>query len=265
MAADANGGPLLELKGIRKSFGANHVLRGVDLRIEPGEVVAIIGPSGSGKSTLARCINLIEEPDGGSLAFLGRTVSYDRAGHGVADRWKRRDEVRFVRRHTGMVFQQFNLFPHLTALDNVALALRKVRRLPASEAAAEGRQQLARVGLADKFDAYPAMLSGGQQQRVGIARALATGPRLMIFDEATSALDPELTGEVLDVMRGLARDGMTMVVITHEMAFAREAARRVIMFDAGSIEEDGPPEQVLRCPKSERTRRFLRHSLKDDL
>lgn len=255
---------LLELKNLRKSFDTTEVLHGVNLQIDMGEVLAIIGPSGSGKSTLARCMNLIEEPDAGSLTFLDRTVVFGTQTGGLAERWRRRADVRFVRRHTGMVFQQFNLFPHLTALANVTLALRKVRGLSSADAEREGRHQLACVGLAAKADAYPATLSGGQQQRVGIARALATGPRLMIFDEATSALDPELTGEVLDVMRSLARDGMTMVVITHEIAFAREAARRVIMLDGGAIEEDGPPEQVLRCPTSERTRRFLRHCLRDD-
>jgi ABC-type polar amino acid transport system ATPase subunit len=259
----ASAGPLLDLKGIRKRYGAHTVLHDVHLRIDPGEVLAIIGPSGSGKSTLARCMNLIEEPDAGSLVFLDRTVTFGEQSGRMAERWKRRADVGFVRRHTGMVFQQFNLFPHMTALANVTLALRKVRGMRAAEADAEGRRQLGRVGLSAKADAYPATLSGGQQQRVGIARALATGPRLMIFDEATSALDPELTGEVLDVMRDLAREGMTMVVITHEMGFAREAARRVIMLDAGAIEEDGPPEQVLRCPKSERARRFLRHCLED--
>jgi ABC-type polar amino acid transport system ATPase subunit len=256
--------PLLELKGIRKRFGDNVVLRDVSVQLNVGEVLAIIGPSGSGKSTLARCMNLIEEPDAGSLTFLDQTIAFGAQAGGFAERWRQGAAVRFVRRHTGMVFQQFNLFPHLTALANVTLALRTVRRMSAGDADANARRQLARVGLAEKCDAYPATLSGGQQQRVGIARALATSPRLMIFDEATSALDPELTGEVLDVMRDLAREGMTMVVITHEIDFAREAARRIIMLDAGEIQEDGPPEQVLRCPKSERTRRFLRHSLRPD-
>jgi polar amino acid transport system ATP-binding protein len=255
--------PVLELTDIYKRFGPAVVLHGINLRIAAREVLAIIGPSGSGKSTLARCINLIEEPDSGSLSFLGRPVVFGRSSPGLAARWRRRETISFVRRHTGMVFQHFNLFPHLTALGNVTLALRKVNGLSDDEARAEARRQLARVGLEGKADAYPATLSGGQQQRVAIARALARGPRLMIFDEATSALDPELTGEVLDVMRDVASDGMTTVVITHEIGFAREAASRVIMFDGGVIEEDGPPDQVLRCPKSERTRRFLRHTLRD--
>jgi polar amino acid transport system ATP-binding protein len=256
---------LLDMRCIRKSFGGTVVLEDVSVRLDPGEVLAIIGPSGSGKSTLARCMNLIEEPDGGTLTFLDHSISFDVQASGFGERWRRRSVMRFVRRHTGMVFQQFNLFPHLTVLGNVTLALRKVRHFAAADAEAEARRQLKRVGLDQKVDAYPATLSGGQQQRVAIARALATSPRLMIFDEATSALDPELTGEVLDVMRGLVRDGMTMVVITHEIEFAREAARRVIMLDAGAIQEDGPPEQVFRCPKSERTRRFLRHSLRGEL
>ena len=217
------------MRCIRKSFGGTVVLEDVSVRLDPGEVLAIIGPSGSGKSTLARCMNLIEEPDGGTLTFLDHSISFDAKARGVGERWRRRSVMRFVRRHTGMVFQQFNLFPHLTVLGNVTLALRKVRHFAAADAEAEARRQLTRVGLDRKVDAYPATLSGGQQQRVAIARALATSPRLMIFDEATSALDPELTGEVLDVMRGLVRDGMTMVVITHEIEFAREAARRVIM------------------------------------
>jgi polar amino acid transport system ATP-binding protein len=252
-------GHLLELVGIHKRFGDLEVLRGIDLRILPGEVVAIIGPSGSGKSTLARCINLLEEPDRGTIRFLGRTFVHGEGALSISERLQRRAEIAFLRQHTGMVFQQFNLFPHLTALQNVTLALRKVKRMAAAEADAEGRRQLDRVGLAQKVDAYPATLSGGQQQRVAIARSLATQPTLLIFDEATSALDPELVGEVLDVMRGLARDGMTMVVITHEMSFAREVARRVVMMDAGAIEEEGPPEQIFGAPQSARTRAFLRH------
>jgi len=252
---------ILELTGVTKHFGALAVLRDVNLRIAAGEVLAVIGPSGSGKSTLARCMNLIEEPDAGAITFLGHRVEFGPGSRRWAEQWRRRDTVRYVRRHTGMVFQQFNLFPHLSALANVTLALRKVKALSASAAENEARRQLARVGLESKAAAYPATLSGGQQQRVAIARALAVGPRLMVFDEATSALDPELTAEVLDVMRDVARDGMTMVVITHEIGFARDVATRVIMFDAGAIEEDGVPDQVLRCPKSERARRFLRHAL----
>jgi ABC-type polar amino acid transport system ATPase subunit len=252
---------ILELTGITKHFGTLAVLRGVTLRIAAGEVLAVIGPSGSGKSTLARCMNLIEEPDAGAITFLGRRVAFGPESRRWAGQWRRRETIRYVRRHTGMVFQQFNLFPHLSAIGNVTLALRKVKGLSAAAADEEARRQLARVGLASKAGDYPATLSGGQQQRVAIARALALDPRLMVFDEATSALDPELTAEVLDVMRDVARDGMTMVVITHEIAFARDVATRVLMFDGGAIEEDGPPEQVLRCPKSDRARRFLRHVL----
>jgi polar amino acid transport system ATP-binding protein len=250
---------LLEMQGIHKRFGDNHVLRGIDLRIRPGEVLVVIGPSGSGKSTLARCMNLIEQPEAGTLAFDGRIFNFGGPNPGWSERRRRRAEIRFLRRNTGMVFQQFNLFPHLTVKKNVTLALERVKKMSAADAEAEARRQLDRVGLADKYDAFPATLSGGQQQRVAIARSLATHPKLMIFDEATSALDPELIGEVLDVMRGLARDGMTMVVITHEMTFAGEVARRVIMMDQGLIEEEGPPGQIFGDPKSERTRNFLRH------
>jgi polar amino acid transport system ATP-binding protein len=250
---------LLEMLGIHKHFGENHVLRGIDLQIRPGEVLVVIGPSGSGKSTLARCLNLIEHPEAGTLTFDGRVFRFGGPKPGWAERRRRRAEIRFLRQNTGMVFQQFNLFPHLTVKKNVTLALERVKKMSAADAEAEARRQLDRVGLADKYDAFPATLSGGQQQRVAIARSLATHPKLMIFDEATSALDPELIGEVLDVMRGLARDGMTMVVITHEMSFAREVARRVIMMDRGVIEEEGPPEQIFANPQCERTRNFLRH------
>ena len=256
---------ILTLKDIRKRFGANEVLQGITLEIARGEVLVIIGPSGSGKSTLARCINLIEPVDEGTIEFLGQSYTH-RAGDrlSIRDRWQRRREVEFLRRNTSMVFQQFNLFPHLTVLDNVTLALRKVKRVPAAEAAEEGLRQLARVDLRAKAGAYPATLSGGQQQRVAIARALATRPELIIFDEATSSLDPELTGEVLDVMRQLAHEGMTMVVITHEMQFARDVAHRVVMMDAGVIHEQGPPQQLFGSPQSERTRSFLRHFRKDN-
>lgn len=251
---------VLEISGLRKSFGTNLVLKGIDLTIVRGEVVAVIGPSGSGKSTLARCMNLIEQPDAGRLTFLGRVFDHDPGRrHGLADRRRRRTEETFLRRHTGMVFQQFNLFPHLTVRQNVTLALCKVKKASVTEADGEAMAQLRRVGLAAKADAYPGTLSGGQQQRVAIARALATQPALMIFDEATSSLDPELTGEVLDVMRALARDGMTMVVITHEMDFAREVAHRAVMMDDGLIHEEGVPAELFGAPRSERTRSFLRH------
>jgi polar amino acid transport system ATP-binding protein len=251
---------VLEIAGIRKRFGTHEVLKGISLAVVRGEVLAVIGPSGSGKSTLARCISLIEEPDEGEIRFRGRSLVHDSTHPlSLGERWRRRREIAFLRRSTSMVFQQFNLFPHLTALENVTLALRKVKRLPTATASDEGQQQLARVGLSDKCHAYPATLSGGQQQRVAIARALATKPELIIFDEATSSLDPELTGEVLDVMRKLAEEGMTMVVVTHEMDFAREVSHRVLMLDDGLIHEEGSPEQIFADTASDRTQSFLRH------
>jgi len=251
--------PLLDMRGIHKSFGTNHVLCGIDLAVGRGEVLVVIGPSGSGKSTLARSMNLIEQPDEGTLSFSDRRFEFGPRKLSWSGRRAWRADVRFLRQNTGMVFQQFNLFPHLTSEGNVMLALRRVKKLPEKDARAEAHRQLDRVGLSDKYDAYPAALSGGQQQRVAIARSLATHPQLMIFDEATSALDPELIAEVLDVMRVLAEDGMTMVVITHEMSFARDVGRRVVMMDHGVIEEEGPPEQVFENPSSERTRAFLKH------
>jgi len=256
---------LLSLQGVHKRFGSNEVLRGISLEVARGEVLVIIGPSGSGKSTLARCINLIEPVDEGRIDFLGHCYRHSPGERlSIAERWHRRREVEFLRRNTSMVFQQFNLFPHLTVLDNVTLALRKVKGMAAREAANEGHRQLQRVNLQNKAEAFPATLSGGQQQRVAIARALATRPELIIFDEATSSLDPELTGEVLDVMRQLADEGMTMVVITHEMQFARDVAHRVMMMDGGVIHEQGPPEQIFGSPQSDRTRSFLRHFCKDN-
>jgi polar amino acid transport system ATP-binding protein len=239
------GEPAVRLVGLRKSFGTHEVLKGVDLEVASGEVVCIIGPSGSGKSTLLRCINLLEAPTGGDVVVLG---------HDMLDL---DCDVDRVRRRIGMVFQLFNLFPHLTVLGNLTIAQRRV--LKRSRRAAEGaaRVGLERVGLTEKADAYPAHLSGGQQQRVAIARALCMDPELMLFDEPTSALDPELVGEVLNVMRGLATDGMTMLVVTHEMRFARDVADRVVFIDDGQIVEQGPPTQVLANPSHERTRQFL--------
>jgi ABC-type polar amino acid transport system ATPase subunit len=253
-------GAVLQMHGIRKRFGSNEVLKGINLAVQRGEVLAIIGPSGSGKSTLARCISLIEEPEHGEIRFLGCCLVHDpTARMTLGARWRRHQEIARLRRSTSMVFQQFNLFPHLSVLHNVTLALRKVKKLAAEPATVEALEQLGRVGLSDKRDAFPGTLSGGQQQRVAIARALATKPELIIFDEATSSLDPELTGEVLDVMRQLADDGMTMVVITHEMDFAREVADRVIMMDAGHIHEEGPPDRIFTGHASDRTQTFLRH------
>jgi polar amino acid transport system ATP-binding protein len=237
---------MLRLEGVHKSFGKLHVLRGVDLSVERGGVVCVIGPSGSGKSTLLRCINLLEPPDAGRILLEGKEIT----GSGKA-------EVDFVRRRVGMVFQQFNLFPHKNAIKNVSLAQETVLGRPAEEARAKSRALLERVGLSDKVNEYPERLSGGQQQRVAIARALAMDPHVMLFDEVTSALDPELVKEVLDVMRELAAEGMTMVVVTHEMGFAREVANEVAFMDEGVVVEAGPPAQVLAAPQQERTKRFL--------
>jgi ABC-type polar amino acid transport system ATPase subunit len=244
---DWTGNSMLALQGVHKRFGKLHVLRGIDLDVSRGSVVCVIGPSGSGKSTLLRCINLLEPPDEGRILLEGQEIT----GKGS------RDGVDFVRRRVGIVFQQFNLFPQKTALDNVALAQEKVLGRPAAEAHDKAASLLSRVGLADKVDEYPERLSGGQQQRVAIARALAMDPHVMLFDEVTSALDPELIKEVLDVMRKLADEGMTMIVVTHEMGFAREVGDHVMFLDEGVTVEEGPPSAVLDNPQSERTKRFL--------
>ncbi|ANZ39922.1 ectoine/hydroxyectoine ABC transporter ATP-binding protein EhuA [Lentzea guizhouensis] len=245
---------MIELLGVHKSFGANEVLRGVSLEVAAGEVVVVLGPSGSGKSTLLRTINHLEKVDRGFISVDGELVGYRRAGRRLHELKER--EILEQRAHIGFVFQNFNLFPHLTALENVVEAPIAHRR-PRGQVYAEGRELLARVGLADKEDAYPRQLSGGQQQRVAIARALATKPKVVLFDEPTSALDPELVGEVLDVMRDLARTGTTMVVVTHEIGFAREVADRVVFLDAGVVVEEGTPGEVLDHPVHERTRAFL--------
>jgi len=241
--------PAVRLEGIRKSFGDNLVLDGIDLSVASGEVLVIIGASGSGKSTLLRCTNLLEPLDAGRIFLEGEEIT------------RRGVEVPAVRQRVGMVFQQFNLFPHLNALDNVTLAARRVRRMPRADAEQRALEQLRVVGLADKARQHPHQLSGGQQQRVAIARALMMDPHVMLFDEVTSALDPELVGEVLVVMRDLARQGMTMLVVTHEMQFAREVGDRVVFMDGGQIVEQGQPSDVLDRPKEERTRRFLRRTL----
>ncbi|ARF58715.1 amino acid ABC transporter ATP-binding protein [Streptomyces gilvosporeus] len=245
MTTEPVAGAAIDVRGLRKSFGALEVLRGIDFSVARGEVVCVIGPSGSGKSTLLRCVNLLEEPSAGRVTVAGTEVTDPEV------------DIDRVRRRIGMVFQSFHLFPHLTALENLTIAQRRVLRRGRAEAERIARSHLARVGLSGKEAAYPAQLSGGQQQRVAIARALSMDPELMLFDEPTSALDPELVGDVLAVMRALARDGMTMLVVTHEMSFAREVADRVVFMDDGSIVEEGTPEQVVGAPRHERTRTFL--------
>jgi polar amino acid transport system ATP-binding protein len=245
----SNGRAMVQLEGVRKSFGDNLVLDGIDLSVEVGEVLVIIGPSGSGKSTLLRCVNLLEPIQEGRIFLEGDEIT------------RRGADVSAVRQRVGIVFQQFNLFPHLTAIDNVTLAARRVRKMRRRDAETRARELLAMVGLEEKADQHPHQLSGGQQQRVAIARALMMNPHVMLFDEVTSALDPELVGEVLVVMRDLARTGMTMLVVTHEMHFARDVGDRVVFMDEGRIVEEGPPADVLDRPRRERTQRFLRRSL----
>jgi len=240
---------VIVLEDVHKSFGANHVIRGISTRIAKGEVVCIVGPSGSGKSTILRCINGLEGYDRGDIRIDGRRV--DRA----------EKSIRAIRTQVAMVFQRFNLFPHRTAIENVIEGPVHVKREPRDEARARAHALLARVGLADKAESYPSRLSGGQMQRVAIARALAMQPKAILFDEPTSALDPELVGEVLEVMRGLAEDGMTMVVVTHEMGFAREVADRVLFLDGGVIVEEGRAREVLTNPQNPRTRDFLHRVL----
>lgn len=248
--------PIIELKALQKSFGETHVLKGIDLTVHKSEVVVIIGPSGSGKSTLLRCVNYLEEPTGGVIYFNGESLGIKQN----AEKWVKRSEKELNSQRTkiGMVFQQFNLFPHMTALQNVIEAPMQVLGLTKTEATKLGSDLLDRVGLSDKKDFYPRALSGGQQQRVAIARALAMKPEVMLFDEATSALDPELVGEVLKVMKDLAKEGMTMMVVTHEMNFAKEVADRVVFMDQGIVLEQGPPEQLFSNPKEARTSEFLR-------
>ena len=235
----------IEFRAVDKWFGTLHVLRGVTLSVAAGEVVVVCGPSGSGKSTLIRCVNALERVQGGEMVVLGETIT----SPGVS--------LTRLRTQVGMVFQQFNLFPHMTALQNIMLAPMKVRKLARAEAEKTARALLERVGIPEKADHYPANLSGGQQQRVAIARALAMQPRIMLFDEPTSALDPEMINEVLEVMTDLARDGMTMMVVTHEMGFARRVAHRVVFMDEGVIVEEGNPQSFFAAPKSDRTRQFL--------
>jgi polar amino acid transport system ATP-binding protein len=247
---------MVKAESVHKRYGRLEVLKGVSLEVAPGAVVCIIGPSGSGKSTFLRCVNHLEKIDAGRLWVDGRLVGYRQAGDKLYE--LRDSEICRDRAEIGMVFQSFNLFGHMTALENVIEAPIRVKRVPKRDAVPQGRELLARVGLADKLDNYPSQLSGGQQQRVAIARALAMKPKLMLFDEPTSALDPELVGEVLDVMKSLAFDfSTTMLVVTHEMGFAREAADRVLMMDDGRIIEEGTPEHFFREPNEDRTRQFL--------
>jgi polar amino acid transport system ATP-binding protein len=247
--------PMVEARGVHKYYGSNLVIRGIDMTVATGEVTCLLGPSGSGKSTFLRCINHLEKVNAGTISVAGELVGYRR--HKGRLHELRDAEIAERRSDIGMVFQQFNLFPHMTVLENLIEAPVLVRREKVKDATARARVLLERVGLADKADAYPRSLSGGQQQRVAIARALAMRPKLMLFDEPTSALDPELVGEVLDVMRGLAADGMTMIVVTHEIGFAREVADTVTFMDGGVVVESGSPAQVLGDPQHERTRSFL--------
>ncbi|KKC48598.1 MULTISPECIES: amino acid ABC transporter ATP-binding protein [Paenibacillus] len=240
---------MIKLKGIKLSFGRHEVLKGIDLQVEKGEVVAILGPSGSGKTTLLRCLNYLEKPGEGSIHIAGFSTDF---------RSISRKDIHELRRKTAMVFQQYNLFRHKTALENVMEGLLVARKLPKAEARERSIRLLEKVGLGEKLDAYPSQLSGGQQQRVGIARALALEPEVILFDEPTSALDPELVGEVLAVIRRIAREGITMIVVTHEMGFAQDVANHVVFMDGGVIVEEGPPVELFRNPKEERTRQFLK-------
>jgi len=251
-----SGEVIIAVQGLRKFYGSHEVLRGVDLTVRVREVVVVIGPSGSGKTTLLRCLNFLEEYQHGDVYIDGQLMGYrDRNGQ---RKRQSEGEIAKLRTEIGMVFQSFNLFPHMTALQNVMLAPMMVRKLPKAEARERCRFLLEKVGLADKIDSYPSKLSGGQQQRVAIARALAMQPKIMLFDEATSALDPELVGEVLSVIRQLADEGMTMVIVSHEMMFAREVADRIIFMDEGLIVEEGSPQAIFTSPRTERLRTYLR-------
>jgi polar amino acid transport system ATP-binding protein len=251
--------PMVEAISVRKRFGSNEVLKGINLRVERGQVLCLIGPSGSGKSTILRCINHLETINAGRIFVDGMLMGYRQVGDVLHEMHP--NDIAAQRQHIGMVFQRFNLFPHLTALQNIIEAPMGVQGVSRDQAIVEARELLARVGLSDKADHYPSQLSGGQQQRVAIARALAMKPKLMLFDEPTSALDPELVGDVLEVMKKLALDGMTMVVVTHEMGFAREVADQVAFMDNGVIVELGAPEAVIDNPQQERTKAFIQSVL----
>jgi polar amino acid transport system ATP-binding protein len=252
---NANGGPMVKAEGVHKRFGRLEVLKGIWLEVQPGEVMCILGPSGSGKTTFIRCINHLEKIDSGRLWVDGELVGYRQVGDKIHE--LREADVARKRAEIGMVFQRFNLFPHMTALQNVIEAPIRVKGVSKAATVTRAKELLDRVGLGEKLDSYPAQLSGGQQQRVAIARALAMDPKLMLFDEPTSALDPELVGDVLDVMRGLAKEGMTMVVVTHEIGFAREAGDTVVFMDQGVVVETGEPREVFANPREERTKAFL--------
>ncbi|MBD0707355.1 MULTISPECIES: amino acid ABC transporter ATP-binding protein [unclassified Streptomyces] len=249
------GQPMVKAEGVHKSYGSAHILRGIDLEVRNGEVFCLVGPSGSGKSTFLRCINHLERIDGGRLSVEGRLVGYRQKGDKLYE--LKDHEIAAQRRDIGMVFQRFNLFPHMTALENVMEAPIQVKGEPKAVARERAERLLDRVGLRDKTGNYPSQLSGGQQQRVAIARALAMEPKLMLFDEPTSALDPELVGDVLDVMRDLAESGMTMIVVTHEMGFAREVGDSLVFMDGGVVVESGHPREVLGNPQHDRTKAFL--------
>lgn len=246
---------MLEIKNVHKSFGNNEILKGVDITVEKGDIIVILGPSGSGKTTLLRCINFLEHADKGTMDFDEIHTDLKTAPKHVISQ---------IRKRTGFVFQNYNLFANKTALENVTEGLIIARKVPKEEAVEQAQKALDKVGLSDRYDYYPSQLSGGQQQRVGIARAIAVSPEVILFDEPTSALDPELVGEVLNVMKSLAREGATMIVVTHEMSFAQDVASRVVFMDGGVIVEEGEPKEIFRAPKDERTAQFLRRILRND-
>jgi L-cystine transport system ATP-binding protein len=246
---------MLELKNVHKSFGENEILKGVDINVEKGDIIVILGPSGSGKTTLLRCINFLERADKGSISFDDIHTEFTSAS---------KHQINEIRKRTSFVFQNYNLFANKTALQNVTEGLIVARKVPKEEAVTRAKQALDRVGLSDRYDYYPSQLSGGQQQRVGIARAIAVNPEVILFDEPTSALDPELVGEVLNVMKSLAKDGATMIVVTHEMGFAQDVANKVVFMDNGVVVESGTPREIFQHPKDERTIQFLHRILRDD-